>query len=406
MKRQQFLLTLIAASALLLRPATVLAAKAPAAATAAAATAQPYPAPIPPEIAAKAYLLIDVSANGQVLAAKNADQPVEPASLTKLMTAYLAFEALKNKRLTLEQKLTVSERAKNVEGSRMFVDTGWQVPVEDLLKGLIVQSGNDAANVLAEGVGGSLENFVQMMNHKAQQLGMKGTQYKNAEGLTQDGHTTTAHDLALLAQRLMQDFPEYTGYYALKKYRYPGTPLSNDTNRNTLLFRDPSVDGLKTGHTQAAGYCLVATAKREYAGVGPRRLVSIVLGTASDNARAAESQKLLNWGFVAYQPLKLFAAGKAVSAPPIYKGASSTLAIGLPSDVIVAVPAGTAAQVSTALSRPDPLIAPVRKGQAMGSLQVSIAGRPFVQLPMQALQDVPQAGWIGRSWDAVRLWIQ
>jgi D-alanyl-D-alanine carboxypeptidase (penicillin-binding protein 5/6) len=402
--RNAVLLASVLVSASWLQPSLAHAAKAPAPIPAAAASS--YPAPIAPEIAAKSYLLIDVSANGQVLAAKNADQPVEPASLTKLMTAYVVFDALKNKRLTLDQKLTVSARAKTVEGSRMFVDTGWQVPVEDLLKGLIVQSGNDAANVLAEGVGGSIENFVQMMNNKAQQLGMKGTHYQNAEGLTQDGHSTTAHDLALLAQRLMQDFPEYTGYYAIKHYRYPGTPLSNDTNRNTLLFRDPSVDGLKTGHTAAAGYCLVSTAKREYAGVGARRLVSIVLGTASDTARAAESQKLLNWGFVAYQPVKLFAAGAAVSQAPIFKGNSSTVAIGLPRDVIVAVPAGTAGQVSTALARPNPLLAPVRKGQSLGSLQISIAGRPYTQLPMQALQDVPQAGWFGRSWDAVRLWIQ
>ena len=406
MKRKTLLLSSVLASALFLQSGLVDAAAPAASPAAAAATAQPYPAPIPPEIAARAYLLIDVSANGQVLAAKNADKPVEPASLTKLMTAYVVFDALKNKRLALDQKLTVSERAKKVEGSRMFVDAGWQVPVEDLLKGLIVQSGNDAANVLAEGVGGSVENFVQMMNHTATQLGMTGTHYQNAEGLTQDGHTTTAHDLALLAQRLMQDFPQYTGYYAIKHYRYPGTPLSNDTNRNTLLFRDPSVDGLKTGHTAAAGYCLVSTAKREYAGVGPRRLVSIVLGAASDNARAAESQKLLNWGFVAYQPVKLFAAGNAVSEVPIYKGSRNTLAIGLPRDLIVAVPAGTAAQVTTALARPNPLLAPVRKGQALGTLQISVAGRPYTQVPLQALQDVPLAGWFGRSWDAVRLWIQ
>ena len=410
MKRKTFFLSSLLAAALLLQPGLVSAAKAPTTApkalAAAAAAQSSYPVPIPPEIAAKAYLLLDVSANGQVLAAKNADQPVEPASLTKLMTAYVVFDALKNKRLSLEQKLRVSEQAKNVEGSRMFVDVGWQVPVEDLLKGLIVQSGNDAAHVLAEGVGGSVANFVQMMNHQAQRLGMTGTQYKNAEGLTQDGHITTAHDLALLAQRLMQDFPQYIGYYAIKHYRYPGTPLSNDTNRNTLLFRDPSVDGLKTGHTAAAGYCLVATAKREYAGVGSRRLISIVLGAASDNTRAAESQKLLNWGFVAYQPVKLFAAGNAVSEVPIYKGSRNTLAIGLPRDLIVAVPAGTAAQVTTALARPNPLLAPVRKGQALGTLQISVAGRPYTQVPLQALQDVPLAGWFGRSWDAVRLWIQ
>ncbi len=412
MKRHQFLSCLAAVSVFLLQPTLVLAAKIPPSAVVGKGGAkgntavQSYPVPIPPEIAANAYLLIDVSANGQVLAEKNADKSVEPASLTKLMTAYLVFEALKNKRLSLEQKLTVSERARAAEGSRMFIDVGWQVPVEDLLKGLIVQSGNDAANVLAEGVGGSLSNFVQMMNNKAQELGMKGTHYQNAEGLTVQGHYTTAHDLAVLAQRLLQDFPQYTGFYAIKKYRYPGTPLSNDTNRNTLLFRDPSVDGLKTGHTAAAGYCLVSTAKREYAGIGGRRLVSIILGAASDNVRAAESQKLLNWGFVAYQPVKLFAGGTPVSTPPIYKGSSSTVALGLSNDIVVAVPAGTAGQVSTAMSRPDPLIAPVRKGQRIGILQISVAGRPFMNLPMEALQDVSQAGWFGRGWDAVRLWVQ
>ncbi|RYF54304.1 MAG: D-alanyl-D-alanine carboxypeptidase, partial [Comamonadaceae bacterium] len=226
-------------------------------------------APQPPEIAARNYLLLDVTA-GQVLAAKDIDAPVEQASLTKLMTGYLVFDALRAKKITLEQKLPVSVRAWKMPGSRMFIDPKMQVPVEDLIKGMIVQSGNDATMALAEGVGGTAENFVKLMNDQAQALGMKGTAYKNPEGLTESGHTTTARDLGVLASRLIKDFPEYMHYYSTKQYAYPGTPVSNGTNRNSLLFRDPTVDGLKTGHTAAAGYCLVATSKRDFPGVGQR----------------------------------------------------------------------------------------------------------------------------------------
>ncbi len=375
-------------------------------AKAASAQAQTYPAPAVPSVAAKAYVLLDLSANGQVLAAKQAELALEPGALTHLMTAYVVFDALKNGHLSLEQKLSISERAQQAEGSRMFVEAGWRVPVEDLLKGLLVQSGNDAAYALAEGVGGSEASFVQQMNSQAQRLGLKNTVFKNADGLPQKGQQSTAQDLAQLAQRLLQDFPQYAGYYAIRNYRYPDTPLSNDSNRNTLLFRDPSVDGLHAGQANSVGYSLVSSAKREYAGVGARRLVAVVLGAANDNARAVESQKLLNWGYTAYQPVKLFAAGKAVSEPPIYKGTSNTVAIGSARDVIIAVPAGSAGQISTTLSRPGTLLAPVRKGQVLGQLQVSIAGRPYAELPMQALHDVPLAGWLGRSWDALHLWLQ
>ena len=256
-------------------------------------------APEAPEIAAKAYLLLDVTAN-QILASRDLDMPVEPASLTKLMSAYLVFDALKSKKIDMKQTLSVSERAWKMPGSRMFIDPKMKVPVEDLIKGMIVQSGNDATIALAEGVAGSVERFVQLMNDQAQALGMRNTAYKNPEGLTEPGHTTTAQDLAILSQRLLKDFPDYISYYSLKKYRYPGTPAANDSNRNLLLFRDPSVDGLKTGHTQAAGYCLIATAKRDMPGLTGRRLLSIVLGATSESARAIESQKLLNWGFTAY----------------------------------------------------------------------------------------------------------
>ena len=362
-------------------------------------------APQPPEIAARNYLLMDVTA-GQVLAAKDIDAPVEQASLTKLMTAYLVFDALRAKKLTLEQKLPVSERAWKMPGSRMFIDPKMQVPVDDLLKGMIVQSGNDATVALAEGVGGTVENFVHLMNEQAKAFGMNGTHYKNPEGLTEAGHTTTARDLATLSTRLMQDFPEYMHYYATKQYRYEGTPASNSNNRNTLLFRDPTVDGLKTGHTQAAGYCLVATSKRDFPQVGQRRLLSIVLGAASENARANESQKLLNWGYTAFDAVKLFDADQAAATPAVWKGTQNTLKIGRPEAIVVTVPSGSAGKLKTEVERNDPLIAPFTKGQPVGTLKVRLDGQDVAEVPLVALEDVGEAGIFGRAWDALRLWIK
>ena len=367
--------------------------------------------PQPPEVAGRAYLLYDVTAR-QVLAAKDPDVSVEPASLTKLMTAYLVFDALKAKKITLTQTFGVSERAWKMPGSRMFIDPKMQVPVEDLLKGMIVQSGNDATMALAEGVGGTVERFVEMMNAQAQALGMKSTRYLNPEGLTAPGHTTTARDLATLATRLMQDFPEYVHYYAIQKYRYPGTPSSNDTNRNLLLFRDPTVDGLKTGHTAAAGYCLVATAHREVPGLGEgkagqRRLLSVVLGAASENARATESQKLLNWGYTAYEAVRLVKAGDAAVEPPVWKGKRATVRLGLPEGVAISVPAGTGKQLKTEVVRPDPLVAPLQAGQTLGMLKVSLPdGTSVAEVPLQVLDTVDEAGILGRAWDAIRLWVK
>ncbi len=362
-------------------------------------------APQPPELAAKAYLLLDVSA-GQVLASKDADAPVEPASLTKLMTAYLVFDALKAKKITLTQTLPVSQRAWKMPGSRMFIDPKMQVPVEDLIKGMIVQSGNDATMALAEGVGGTAERFVQLMNDQAKALGMTNTRYKNPEGLTEPGHSTTARDLATLSTRLYRDFPEFVHYYTIKKYRYPGTPASNDSNRNLLLFRDPTVDGLKTGHTNAAGYCLVATAKRDFPNLSGRRLLSVVLGAASESARANESQKLLNWGYSAYEGVKLFDAGKPVATPKVWKGKASELKLGRPEPIVVAVPSGTAAQIKTEIARPDPLVAPFKQGQAVATLKVKQGEQPLAEVPLVALEAVEEAGFLGRAWDAMRLWIQ
>ena len=368
--------------------------------------------PQAPEISARSYLLIDVTAN-QVLAAKDVDIPMEPASLTKLMSAYLVFDALRVKKIDLKQTFPVSEHAWKMPGSRMFIDPKMQVPVEDLIKGMIVQSGNDATMALAEGVGGTAAHFVQMMNDQAKALGMKSTSYKNPEGLTEPGHTTTARDLSTLAMRLMSDFPEYVSFYAIKKYRYPGTPAANDTNRNLLLQRDPTVDGLKTGYTDAAGYCMVATAKRDYANLGPagtaqsgRRLLSIVLGTASENARANESQKLLNWGFVAYEPVKLFDADQSLLSQKVWKGSTGMIKVGRPNAIIVAVAQGSAGKLTTEIVRREPLLAPVAKGQQVALLRVKSAGVQVVEVPLLALEEVSQAGIFGRAWDAVRLWIR
>lgn len=367
-----------------------------------AASAQ---APQPPEIAARSYLLMDVTAN-QMLAARDIDVPVEPASLTKLMTAYLVFDALRSKKIDLKQTLPVSRRAWKMPGSRMFIDPSMKVPVEDLIKGMIVQSGNDATVVLAEGVGGTVERFVQLMNEQAKALGMKATSYRNPEGLTEAGHSTTARDLGILSTRLVQDFPDYVGYYTIKKYRFEGTPTANDTNRNMLLFRDPTVDGLKTGHTNAAGYCLIATAKRDFPNVGTRRLMAIVLGATSETARANEAQKLLNWGYTAYEAIKLFDANQAVVTPEVWKGAQKTAKLGRPEAVVVAVPAGTATKVKTQVSRPDPLIAPLTKGQMVGTLKVSSGEQALLEVPLMALETVEQAGLLRRAWDALRLWIK
>ena len=374
--------------------------------------------PQAPEIAAKSYLLFDVTA-GQVLAAKGQDDPVEPASLTKLMTAYLVFDALRARKVDLKQALPVSERAWKMPGSRMFIDPKMRVSVEDLLKGMIVQSGNDATVALAEGVGGTVEHFVEMMNAQARALGMKSTSYRNPEGLTAPGHRTTASDLGLLATRLMHDFPEYIGLYAIKHYRYPGTPAANDNNRNLLLFRDPTVDGLKTGHTDAAGYCMVATAHREYpnlvvagapagtaAALGSRRLLSIMLGADSEATRAAESQKLLNWGYTAYNAVKLFDAGQAVVTPTVWKGAQSSVKVGAFQALVVSVASGSAGGVTTQVSRTDPLLAPLTNGQNVAMLRVLQGDKVLREIPLVALEAVPQAGFLSRTWDSMRLWIR
>jgi D-alanyl-D-alanine carboxypeptidase (penicillin-binding protein 5/6) len=361
--------------------------------------------PQPPVIAARNYVLLDMT-SGQVLAEKDADAQTDMASLTKLMTAYVVFGALRDKKLTLEQTLPVSKRAwdeRKGGTSVMFIDTTMTPKVDELLQGMIVQSGNDASVVLAEGVGGSVETFVDMMNRQAQAFGLKNTQFKNVTGLTEPGHHSTARDIATIASRLIRDFPEHYRYYSQRDYTYNSI---KQENRNLLLRRDATVDGLKTGYTEAAGYCLVSSASRDLPN-GKRRLVSVVMGTASMEARATESQKLLNWGYAAWDAVRLFEAGKPVVTPEVWKGASKQAQLGAAGAVYVTVPKGEGDKLQTKVERTDPLVAPLAKGQRVGTLKVSTAaGAPLAEVPLQVLEAVPEAGIFGRAWDAIRLWIK
>ena len=352
--------------------------------------------PVAPTLAAKSWLLIE-SASGQELAAQAADNRLDPASLTKLMTAYITFSALKAGTIKLDQMVVVSEKAWRQEGSRMFIKVGTQVKVEDLIKGMIIQSGNDACVALAELIAGSEENFAQMMNKEAQRLGMKGTSFRNAAGLPDPNHYTTARDLATLAGALIRDFPEdYAKYYSLKEFTYNNI---KQPNRNRLLWLDPSVDGVKTGHTEAAGYCLISSAKRD-----SRRLLAVVLGTTSDNVRAQESLKLLNFGFQAYEAVKVVAKDQAVFDLKVWKGKENTVKAGFRNDLVVAVPKGLGSHVKTELVANPTLVAPIAAGQKLGTLKVNIDDKPFGEYPVVALGDVPAAGIFGRAIDSMRLW--
>lgn len=361
-----------------------------------ALTASALQDPLPPTLAAKSWLLLEVG-SGQVLTAEKADERMEPASLTKLMTAYLVFSALHQKTITLDQTVPVSEKAWKAEGSRMFIEPNKPVTVEQLIQGMIVQSGNDACIALSEAVAGSEENFVQTMNREAQRLGMKSTSFRNVTGLPDPQHYTTARDLSVLANALIRDFPaEYAKYYSIKEFRYNNI---SQPNRNRLLFIDPTVDGMKTGHTDAAGYCLISSAKR-----GPRRLLSVVLGTDSDAARASESLKLLNWGYQFFDAVQLYTANQSISDLKVYKGSASLLKAGFQSDFVLAVPKGYTNRVEAKLVSVQPLIAPISVGQLVGTLQVSVDGKPYGDFPVVALEAVSPGNWFQRLIDTIRLW--
>jgi len=369
-------------------------------------------APQPPEVAAKSFIVLDLTTR-QTLAEREADAAADPASLTKLMTAYIVFQALRDKKLTLEQTLPVSRLAwseRKGGGSLMFIDTTMTPKVDELLKGLIVQSGNDAAVALAEGVGGSVDIFVGMMNRQAQAWGLKNTAFKNVTGLTEPGHRSTARDMGVIAAHIISDFPEYFPYYSIKEYKYNNIA---QPNRNLLLRRDPTVDGMKTGYTDSAGYCLLATAQREFPNLGPsggagkRRIMTVVLNTVSMEARANESQKLLNWGFQAFDTIRLFDDGKAIVTPQVWKGKADVAKLGAAGAIFVSVPKGEGGKLQTKVERSDPLVAPLAKGQRVGRILVATAaGTPVADVPLVVMEPVEQSGIFGRAWDALRLWLK
>ncbi len=352
----------------------------------------------PPSILAKSWIVGDLS-SGQILAAEKPDLRIEPASLTKLMTAYLVFGALREGTLRLDREVPVSTHAWRAPGSRMFIEPRRSVTIEQLILGMEVQSGNDATIALAEAVAGSEELFAQLMNREAARLGMVNSHFVNATGLPDAQHYSTAGDLYRLSAALIRDFPEeYARYYAVKEFRYNNI---SQPNRNRLLWLDPSVDGVKTGHTEAAGFCLIASGKRS-----GRRLLSVLVGAVSDNGRAQESLKLLNWGYQFFDSVKLYGGGQAVRNLEVWKGAQREVKVGVKSDLLVAVPKGKADKLKAELVSQQPLVAPLAQGQRVGTLRVSFDGKPFGEYPLVALEPVATAGIFGRAWDTLRLWLK
>ena len=383
-------------------PNPLAAAPRPAAAAAPAASAptltplaQVPGAPAAPTVDAAAWMLVDML-SGQILASSNADERREPASLTKLMTTYLVFQALRAKTIDLSQVVPVSENAWRTGGSRMFIEPRKPVTVDELIHGVIVQSGNDATVALAELIAGSTDAFVERMNREAAKLGLSGTHYADVNGLPSPQHYSTASDIAKLTVALIRDFPEYYPIFAVKEYRYNHITQSN---RNRLLWSDPYVDGVKTGHTEGAGYCLVASAKR-----GERRLVAVVMGANTDAGRASESQKLLNWGFQSFDTVALYQSGKPVTTLRVWKGAKKDVNAGFLAARYVTLPKGEAANLSLTMESREPLIAPVLASEPVGTVKVSLKGQPIAQFPLIALEDVPLASLFGRAVDTVRLW--
>lgn len=350
-----------------------------------------------PTIAAKAWIAVDVN-SGQTLAASNADMKIEPASLTKIMTAYVVFNALQEKRISLDQQVPVSEHAWRTGGSRMFIEPRKPVTVGELIQGMIVQSGNDASVALAEAVGGSEPVFASLMNQEAQRLGLRGSHFMNATGLPDPQHFTTARDLATLAMHLIADFPQFHHYHQQKEYTYNNI---TQLNRNRLLWADPSVDGLKTGHTDSAGYCLVASALR-----GERRILAVVLGTDSEATRAEESLKLLNWSFQSFDTVKLFDKNQTAIEARVWEGKTESAKLGPSKPVWLAVPRGRASQITPVVQHTDPLLAPLVQGQEVGTLQLTLDGKPLRLEPLVVQESVARAGFVGRMVDTVKRWFQ
>jgi len=350
-----------------------------------------------PAIAARAWMTMDVT-SGQIVASSNADMKIEPASLTKIMTAYVAFNAINEKRLTMDQQVNVSQAAWKTKGSRMFIEPRKPVNVDELLKGVIIQSGNDASVALAEAVSGNEASFATLMNEEAKRMGMNNTNFMNATGLPDPQHVTTVRDLATMARRMIVDHPDYFYYYSTKEFTYNKI---KQTNRNRLLWADPSVDGMKTGHTDAAGYCLVATAKR-----GDRRVITILVGSDSSATRAEESLKLLNWTFQNFETIKLFDKNHPAVEAKVWQGTTELAKLGVTEPLWLTVPRGKAGDVKPIAKRPDPLLAPLAQGQKVGTLSLMLDDKLLRTEPLEVLGAIERAGFFGRTIDMVRLWFR
>jgi len=355
------------------------------------------PIPKPPAIDARAYVLMDYL-SGRVLAADQADVQMEPASITKLMTGYLVFRAIKEKRLGLQDPVTISEHAWRSEGSRTFAQVGTQIPVDVLIKGMIVQSGNDATIALAEKLGGTEDGFVQMMNSYAQELGLKNSHFDNSWGGPGPTHYMSAHDIATLSAHLIREFPEEYKLYSVREFVWNGI---KQQNRNGLLARDPSVDGIKTGHTETAGFCLASSAKR-----GDQRLIAVVLGTKGFKQREDASAALLNYGFTFYETYKAKGAGDVVLKPEVFKGEQDLVTLVPARDVFVTIGRGAGPQLKTAATVKEPVIAPIKAGQALGELTVTDGNTVVARVPLVAKEAVPEGGWWTRMVDGISLWMR
>lgn len=354
-------------------------------------------APPPPSVNARAYILMDYD-SGQILAESKADDRMEPASLTKLMTSYVIYKEMRDGRIKLNDMVTISEHAWRMGGSRTFVPVGKKVSVEDLLKGMIVQSGNDATVALAEYVGGSEEVFVSLMNQEAKRLGMTGTHFVDSTGMPNAEHYTTARDLAVLTRAMIREFPDHYQLYSMRTFTFNGI---TQQNRNKLLWRDKSVDGVKTGHTESAGYCLVASALQDN-----MRLISVILGTDTEEGRAEESEKLLSYGFRFYETHRLYGAAQPLSTVRIWKGETEKLPLGLNHELYITIPRGEYSKLDAQMKIQQPLIAPASKGHVYGSLNVSLDGQTVVAKPLVALKDVAEGGFVQQVMDDIKLWFE
>jgi D-alanyl-D-alanine carboxypeptidase (penicillin-binding protein 5/6) len=354
------------------------------------------PTPAAPQLGASSYILMDFN-SGEVLVEHDADSPVEMASLTKLMTSYVVFKELDSGDISIEDVVTISENAWRAVGSRMFLEPKMQVTVEELLRGLIIQSGNDASVALAEHLAGTESSFATVMNYYAEQLGMTGTNYENSTGLPDDNHYSTARDTALLSTAIIRDFPDYYRWYSEKEYNFNNI---RQHNRNNLLWRDPAVDGLKTGHTEAAGYCLAASAKRE-----GMRLISVVMGSFSEQSRASESQSLLNYGFRFFETVQLYRAGQELAQGRVWKGEAEQVALGLAEDMFLSIPRGRYDDLDARIEMQPELKAPLGAGQEVGRIRIFLGDEVVASRSLVTLSGIAPAGFLSRAWDGMRLWL-